>query len=313
MNIRRRPRNRRRRDWEDGLRSSMALGVPLAHAITGLILPALLISSLSAASWAVWRYVQTTPYFRIHELVVDGLDRVGHRELLQRSGLSLHETHILDVEPAALAQLLEGHPWVATARVERKLPDRVHIRIIERKAEAVVTLGEPYLTDAYGNLFAQPRTVKDMDQPVVTGLGREVFLADRDEGRQRLIEALSVIREWKRQGLEEYDHISEVHQDPIMGITITTRRYGIAVRLGHRQVRARLARLGRVLEDLRLRSQLPSYVLLDDERDPGRVALRIDPTGTWSDSGEVEEEAAGKLARTVTTGPKALTGRSDGT
>lgn len=266
-------RNRRRRRGPLLPAIGRALA-PVAGACARYALPALGTVVLAVAGLASFHYVATGPYFRVHRLEVAGLERLGEAEVMRIVGVTMGVTSTLDLDVDAVREAVEGHPWVASARVELTRPDRLRIEVTERHAAALVLLERPVLSDGFGHLFAVPTRPEDFDYPVVTGIEPAALRRDDDAAQARLRQALAAVREWTRQGLDALDGLSEVRPDPVLGLELVTSRDGTAVRVGHAELSGRLARLREVLEAVRARGKRADYVLLDDEREPGRAAVR---------------------------------------
>lgn len=256
-----------------GLRATgrtLRIGLPVA---LGLVLAGWL-------GWAVHGYATTTPYFRLRTLRVEGLRRVPRAELEVWSGLS-QRPHLLTLDVEALRQRIADHPWVADARVERELPGELRVHVVERRAAALLLSERLSLVDENGVVFAPSEGRGDERLPVITGVPRgQGPDADR-ERHGRVLLALAVIREWRRQGLPDMASLAEVHLDPVLGPVLFTEAAGTRVHLGRREHPRRLARLKEVLRALSQRGQVAEYVLLDQGED--RVAVGLAPTGGGGD------------------------------
>lgn len=102
---------------------------------------------------------------------------------------------------------LETFPWVERAGIERVLPNRLRIEVVERTPVAFLRLGtELALVDAHGVILERPLE-GDFRFPVVTGL-TEAMPREQREQRVRLYVALLKDIEWIRPGAG--DHVSEV-------------------------------------------------------------------------------------------------------
>lgn len=272
---------RRRRGANRKRNTGTALPVRLGRAarrvgrVLRYALPAALgLALLSGAGWSVYRFVTTTPYFQLRTLELAGLSRLKEPELRAWAGLD-GPTQLLTLDLDGLHERLEQHPWVADARVERFLPDRLVVRIVERKPVALVLLGSLHLVDQHGFVF-HPSTGQGEERlPVVTGLSPEDFTTDRTGADLRLRQALAVLREWERQKLPPVASLSEVHLDPVLGTTLYTEEEGTRIQLGWSEHAQRLARLREVLISLRAEGKVPSYVLLDNEITPQRVTVGL--------------------------------------
>lgn len=74
--------------------------------------------------------------FRIEQVDVVGRDQTDPKALLAAAGLKRGDP-ILAFSPEAARQRIESLSWVASAAVERRLPDTVAITIVERKPIAL--------------------------------------------------------------------------------------------------------------------------------------------------------------------------------
>ena len=86
---------------------------------------------------------------------------------------------ILRVPLDARRKEIESIPWVESATVERTLPDRVRVEIVERTPVAFLRAGnELQLVDASGMLLERPLEAK-FHFPVVSGFDETTSMADR--------------------------------------------------------------------------------------------------------------------------------------
>ena len=249
-----------------------------------LALPAVLGAAAVTLIWVATHYVTTGPYFRLRTAEVQGLHRLTDQDVLKAIDLRMQVSSTLGLDLEGLAAGLRAHPWIADAEVERWLPEQLTIRITERVPEAVVVasadpdateVAAPMLADAYGRRFARAERPADLDLPAITGVDLP-DVGDHAAGvsEGRLKTALAALREWRRQGLDALDDLSEVHVDRTASLTLYTQRDGTAIRLGRRQLAARLARVRSVLSDIHARGERAEYVLADDSRDGARVVVR---------------------------------------
>jgi cell division protein FtsQ len=63
---------------------------------------------------------------------VEGRERASREAVLSAVAVA-RGTPILAVDPAAAKQRLEAVPWIRSASVERRFPDTLHIRLVERQ------------------------------------------------------------------------------------------------------------------------------------------------------------------------------------
>jgi len=114
---------------------------------------------------------------------------------------------VLRVPLARRRHALEEIPWVERASVERVLPNRIRVELVERTPVAFLRLGaELALVDAYGVILERP-PAGDFHFPVVTGLGETMPRGQREQRMKLCVQFLKEI-ELIQPGAAE--HVSEV-------------------------------------------------------------------------------------------------------
>lgn len=84
-----------------------------------------------AGSWSLTR----SPVLDIDEVRAAGAERTTVEEIMLAGGLD-HGTPMTDVDPAAAAEAIKRLPWVAVAKVERRWPGSIVVRVRERQPVA---------------------------------------------------------------------------------------------------------------------------------------------------------------------------------
>lgn len=135
---------------------------------------------LVVLGWLVWRQVpHSMPmrYLRISDLIVEGNRRVPTAAIIDSLALPSH-VGILEVDLKELAAAVMRNPWIETARVSRRLPATLLVRVSERAPRAVVAADRPYLVSEDGLILqeASPAEMSDLpllrlhaDHPLGTG------------------------------------------------------------------------------------------------------------------------------------------------
>lgn len=211
--------------------------------------------------------------FRVREIRFQGLARIHPDELLAILPVQRGD-HLLLVDPQAAEVALLRDPWVARADVRRRLPPALDIQVVERRAVALVDLGGLYLVDARGEVFKRAEPGDGLDLPVVTGIERDAWVDRRAEVEPLLAGALALATAWAGSRLDGPASISEIHVDPDYGTTVTTAA-GAEVRLGQKDLEAKLSRLSRLLPALEAEGRKPEVIHLDNRRHPDWVAVRF--------------------------------------
>lgn len=222
----------------------------------------------------VERHVRTSPAFAVRSIELEGHVRLGREEILDTAGLALGR-NVFDVTPQEAEERLLGHPWIAEAHVRRRLPGSYEIQIRERRAVALLALGDVYLVAEDGTVFKRVEDGDPIDLPVITGVERERFTRDRAFRTSVLLEAVALLHDYRGAGLERREPIAELHVEPDDGLSLYVGDDATYVRLGHGPFRPKLRRLRTVLDELGRRGARAEYVYLDNERRPDRVTVRL--------------------------------------
>jgi cell division protein FtsQ len=190
--------------------------------------------------------------------------------------------NIFDVDVDRVKALVESEPWVASVRVERRLPNRLSVDVTEWEPAGVLVSGATWhLIDRHGNVFKALEPTDPVDSvlglPFVTGI--EENEAKSEVSKELLVEALDLVDAYRRLGLHADYPLSEVHVDRVMGLSLVPEN-GVEIRLGRGRYQERLKRLGVVLATLEAEGRDADYILIDQEEDLSRVTVGQRTQGT---------------------------------
>lgn len=91
-----------------------------------------------------------SPALKLEEYEVVGNRRVAGQELIDVAAVDPGQ-HLFTISTSEVVERLSGMPWIRKARVERILPSKLRIVVVERTARVVVhTARGPYLVDSQG-------------------------------------------------------------------------------------------------------------------------------------------------------------------
>ena len=147
------------------------------------------VAALVLSVWAaVW-----SPLLRVDRVEVVGERSAMARRVRDATGLT-EADNLLLVSTSAVADRVEGLPWVADARVERRLPGTVRIRITERRPAIVLDLGTGAWTiDDRGRVLEGGRVSKRL--PTLSGPTAIGSIRPGDE--LRVPEVTGALRAWR--------------------------------------------------------------------------------------------------------------------
>ncbi len=220
---------------------------------------------------------------------------------------------LTSIDRDKVARNVEKLPWVRHADVEAQLPNRVVLTVQEYEPYALLLGdGKLMIVDANGHVFKEAELGEAGDLPVITGfsaqLHREAHVRSPVEAQspeqRRLQTVLRLIQAHGASPVAERFPLSELHFDPVLGLTLVSAKDGAEVRLGKALAgdpERAFGLMARVLERAQAEGQWLRYALLDDELRPERVVVRTEKAALVGGPG-------GAVAAAL---PKAVTAAAD--
>ena len=231
--------------------------------------------ALSFVGWQVWQWATASDAFALRTVHFSGLVHAREPDLFHRSGLRIGENLLLaDLSRAARA--IQADPWVASARLERRLPGEVVARIVEHRPAALVELGGLYVLDDEGRLFKRAAADDGLDLPILTGISRQAWVDRKPDLQLRLFAALHLLDTWQASGLS-LGTVSEIRLEDGGGFTVFAHDGGAVqeVRLGTGDVSLKLQRLAQMRAALARRGERAERIDLDNPARPDQAAATL--------------------------------------
>lgn len=105
----------------------------------------------------------------VQEVFVEGRNEADPKELLAALGVE-RGMPMLAFDPHAARKALEDIPWVSSAVVERRLPDTIYVRIVERTPMALWQVDRTLrLVDGDGTVLTSDNLERWADLPMLVG------------------------------------------------------------------------------------------------------------------------------------------------
>jgi len=131
------------------------------------------ISILSLASIFAYDMVTQSALFTVKKIDIHGNLRVPEKEITAFAGLN-HTRNLFKLNIHALEKKISTHPWIASAKIKRKLSSALDITIIEHTALAIVKIENiaDIIINTQGQPFKEynPKTDDLAELPVIMGL-----------------------------------------------------------------------------------------------------------------------------------------------
>ena len=243
--------------------------------------------TLAASAWAGRWYVTHARHFAVQKVRVSPTVHVTAEALVARANVPLG-VNLFAVNREEVARTVSQEPWVARVHVRRELPSTLMIDVVEREAACSVAFGALYLADADGNVFKRATPDEAAGLPVVTGIGREEYVAQPERSREQLKQALRAIAAWRvRADGTTRAPLGEVHIDRIAGVTVYSDS-GVGVRLGavDDTLAARLVRYDAVAAALAGGGEEARLFYVDNRARPDRVTVKLASAQLSAHSGQ---------------------------
>lgn len=228
-----------------------------------------------ALAWGLQRYALTTPRFAIQKLDVTGTLRRAPDQLTKQAGVKLGD-NLFGVDTEVAERRLLEDPWIASAKVERRIPATLAIHVEEREAQAIASVGGSlYLVSREGEPFKQLEDGDPQDLPVISGITGDDFARDRVRQVDRIRVGMQVLRQYARVPMSKVHAPQEVNLGPDGDVVLSIGKSGIALHLGRGPWRSKLLMAWRVMGSLAAKGRLPRIVFLDNRAHPERVVVRM--------------------------------------
>jgi cell division protein FtsQ len=211
--------------------------------LKGVIAIDLVCIALLISGWG-WRYMTSLNNLSLREIRVSGLHVMGKEELRRLAGVRWGE-NLLKIDVKRVCNNIKRDPWIADVAVKKVFPDKVDIKVEERKPIAAIDMGRYfYLMDIKGEVFLRLNDEEAKGYLIIKGL-REEDLEKDDQTVQRFIwDAIALFPLLVERGLEDFDCI-EINR--YSGLTLISRSRGISVNIGQEEFERRLDRLRTIL------------------------------------------------------------------
>ena len=235
-----------------------------------------------------YQYVTTSAHFEARAVAFEPTPHLSAERLAELMGLP-PGTNILAVDVDAMRSKIEADPWVASASVERQLPDTLRVTVTEHEPAAVLLSGYFYLLNREGEPFKRVESGERGELPVITGVERDLLVKGDPAADQIIRRALDVLVAY---GERARPRLSEVHIGEGGEALLYTEKTGTLLRLGRGPLGDKLARFDALRAALGERADKLSVVHLDAEPNPDRPARVVASFVDQAEASELLAQAA---------------------
>ena len=242
--------------------------------------------ALSATIVMAYSVLTRHPYFEASQVVVKGAAQLTRSEIVDWAGIK-DNVNVLSVNLNLTRRRLLSHPWIAEARVERELPDRLSLTVREQVPSAIFEARRRFLINTDGAVFKEWTSRDPAHLPVVSGL----TLADvpRPDGPankpfRAMMDVLRLAR--LPSSFLSSRAIERIQVDRDLGCVLYLKGPVQSIRLGYGGYAAKFRRFGNLLYHMKNSGIGPGIDWIDLQH-PDRIVMRI--TRTMPVGGQGEE------------------------
>jgi len=214
----------------------------------------------------IYNYLLTSPYMKLENVEIHGVDEGIKKELLQLSGLT-SEQGLLSLKLESLRKKMENHPWIRTATVERRFPHSLIVQVEKEEPVMLVLLDRLFYMNKQGRLFKPVLPTEEMDFPILTGLsGTET---KQKENLDQTVNMLNLLRaEENRWSLQ---NLSEMHLNKNGGISLYFKHMQAAIKISFQNSARHMEGLKQVMKHLRKSGKINLVTQIDLNHVDGAV------------------------------------------
>jgi len=203
------------------------------------------LAGISALFVVLYSYLLTSPYIRLEQVEIVGVDEGLRKELQEMSGLK-YDLSLLAIDVDEVQKKLEKHPWVRAVEVEKQFPHGLLIRVEKEEPRALVVAEKLYYMNRFGKMFKEVGPKEAVDFPIVTGLS----LDERDRQKQAGI-SIQVLRFLESQKDPWcLKNLSEIHVKKEGDVSLYFSFLPAAVKLRAQNLEPKMEELKKVVEHL---------------------------------------------------------------
>jgi cell division protein FtsQ len=204
------------------------------------------------------------------DIDIEGVDEDFKQELISGAGLT-RKVSLLELSLGELRRIFETHPWICSARVERRFPHSLHVTVEREVPVAVVLVDGLFYMNPKGRLFKAVDLDESLDFPVVTGVS-----ALAAESREQLKQAAHIINALRRQEAPwSVEGLSEVHVGSEGYVSLYFEHLNAEIKTAWGDVGGKITGLDRLVSHLRENGKLGRVAAIDLNQKDGAVVSMI--------------------------------------
>lgn len=121
--------------------------------------------------WNFFNFIFNSKFCNIEEVIIKGNSYLSENEIFAKSQIKLGK-NIFKLDLNKVINSLKEEPWIRELEVKRVIPNKIIISLEERKAAAIVYIGEEYFSSSKEGIVLSKidKTKREFNLPLILGL-----------------------------------------------------------------------------------------------------------------------------------------------
>jgi len=224
------------------------------------------IAAVSLSFLSLYHYLLTSPYMKLEQVDIKGVDGKVRNELIDMCGLN-SEQGLLGLNLNKLKKKMEEHLWIRSVKLERRFPHTLIVEV-EKQAPAALALTDRfYYVNRWGEIFKRVSESDDNDFPIITGLSK-----NRSRAKEQLGKTMHVISILEAEDdLWSLEKVSEIHLRKDGEISLYFNHLKAEVRFMWNELGDKIDGLKRVAEHLNQSGKIDTVIHINLNYEDGAV------------------------------------------
>jgi cell division protein FtsQ len=224
------------------------------------------LAGISVLFVLLYSYLLTSPYIRLEQVEIAGVDEGMKKELQSMSGLNF-ELSLLAINVDEVQKTLEKHPWIRAVEVEKEFPHTLLIRVEKEEPRAIVAAGKLYYMNRFGKMFKEVGANESVDYPIITGVS-----ADELDRQKQVGFSMQVLQFLESQGDPwSLKNLSEMHVKRDGDVCLYFSFLPAAIKLRAQNLDSKMEELKRVVAHLNATGRIHTVKAIHLEYGEGAV------------------------------------------
>ena len=221
------------------LRTASLLSLKVSLLLTGMLF-------ISVLFLYLYQYLVTSPYIKLEEVIINGVNEEIKHELIEMSELDT-DLSLLAINLKKIKTDMEKHPWVKSITVEKRFPHTLIIKAEKEEPRAIVLLERLSYMNRQGRIFKEVERSENKNFPIITGISSAY------DKRNKQIKTASLILDLfeSETGSWSLEELSEIHVTEDCDVLLYSTSLPAVIKMGGSELETKKTELKKIARHLR--------------------------------------------------------------